>query len=233
MKKIIEYILSLLKRGEETNESIENFILEQDFKWIIDFVQELGFSNILSINNSLNQEFTHQDKAQKILLDIEISPRKREWDVICIQLISNKRDEISLIKKWCVWRSSFHDEDLKKEIRNVSDAFFSVNVSFGDKEPLFFNESLKLEDIYIVPPLASIIYSKKIEDLVIKAFNLGCLGLSNIRPLKIANGLWESFDKDGHAIGGIVWDDQFVGCAQTMPQGQGREERCLMGEGLM
>lgn len=212
MKKIIEYILSLWKK-KETNESIEKVIFEQEYKWIVDFIQELGFSNMSNINFGLNQEFTHQEKTQKILLSIEFSPKRRDWDVISIQLISNKRDAIELIKKWSVWRSSLHDEDLKKEIRNVSDAFFSVNVCFGDKEPLILYNSLKLEDIYNVPPHASLIYSKNIEDLVIKAFNHGCLKLSNIRRLKRECGFGENLGESPK--GGIVWKDEFVGCAHT------------------
>lgn len=208
MNKIIGYISSFWK-GKETNESKENVIFEQEYKWIVDFVQELGFTNILCINNGLNQEFTHQEKAQKILLSIELSPKRRDWDVISIQLISNKRDAIGLIKKWSVWRSSLHDEDLKKEIRNVSDAFFSVNVGFGDKEPLLLYDRLKLEDIYIVPPHASLVYSKNIEDLVIKAFNLRCLRLSNLRPLKRVCRLWGT---DG--IERFEWkEDGYVGSA--------------------
>ena len=214
MKKIIEYILSLWKEME-TNESKNNVIFEQEYKWIVDFVQELGFSNIFYINDGLNQEFIHQERAQKILLSIELSPKRRDWDVISIQLISNKKDTIKLVKKWSIWNSSLHDENLKKEIRNVSDAFFSVNVDFGDKEPLLLYDCLKLEDIYIVPPHASLIYSKNIEDLVIKAFNLGCLRLSNIRPLKRENGLWDGIDENGRPTGGIVWKDEFVGCAHT------------------
>ena len=206
MSKIIGYISSFWKRKEDT-------IFEQEYKRIVDFVQELGFSNILCINNVLNQEFTHQEKTQKILLSIELSPKRRDWDVISIQLISSKRDAIELIKKWSVWRSSLHDEDLKKEIRNVSDAFFSVNVCFGDKEPLLLYNSLKLEDIYNVPPHASLIYSKNIEDLVIKAFNHGCLKLSNIRRLKRECGFWENLGESPK--GGIVWEDEFVGCAHT------------------
>ena len=206
MSKIIGYISSFWKRKK-------NAIFEQEYKWIVDFVQELGFSNILCINNVLNQEFTHQEKTQKILLSIELSPKRRDWDVISIQLISNKRDAIELIKKWSVWRSSLHDEDLKKEIRNVSDAFFSVNVCFGDKEPLLLYNSLKLEDIYNVPPHASLIYSKNIEDLVIKAFNHGCLKLSNIRRLKRECGFLENLGESPK--GDIVWEDEFVGCAYT------------------
>lgn len=212
MKKIIEYILSLWKEME-TNESKENVFFEQEYKWIVDFVQELGFSNILCINNGLNQEFTHQEKAQKILLSIELSPKRKDWDVISIQLISNKKDTIKLVKKWSIWNSSLHTKNLKKEIRNVSDAFFSVNVDFGDKEPLLIYDCLKLEDMYIVPPHASLIYSKNIEDLVIKAFNLGCLRLSNIRPLKRECGFWENLGESPK--GGIVWDDEYVGCAHT------------------
>lgn len=189
MSKIIGYISSFWKRKEDA-------IFEQEYKWIVDFVQELGFSNIFYINNGLNQEFTHQEKYQKILLSIELSPKRRDWDVISIQLISSKRDAIVLIKKWSVWRSSLHDEDLKKEIRNVSDAFFSVNVCFGDKEPLLLYDRLKLEDIYIIPPHASLVYSKNIEDLVIKAFNLGYLRLSNIRPLKTECRLWGTDGKE-------------------------------------
>ena len=214
MKKIIEYILSLLKKME-TNESIEKVIFEQEYKWIVDFIQELGFSNMSNINFGLNQEFVHREKTQKIHLSIELSPRKRDWDVISIQLISNKGNSKGLIYKWSVWRSSLYDEDLKKEIRNVSEAFFSVDVSYGDKEPLLLYDRLKLEDIYIVPPHVSLVYSKNIEDLVIKAFNLGRMKLSNVRPLKRECGLWDGIDKNGRRTGGIMWKDEFVGCAHA------------------
>lgn len=199
----------------ETNESIEKVIFEQEYKWIVDFIQELGFSNMSNINFGLNQEFVHREKTQKIHLSIELSPHKRDWDVISIQLISNKGNLKGLIYKWSVWRSSLYDEDLKKEIRNVSEAFFFVDVSYGDKEPLLLYNSLKLEDIYIVPPHASLVYSKNIEDLVIKAFNLGRMKLSNVRPLKRECGLWDGIDKNGRRTGDIIWKDEFVGCAHA------------------
>lgn len=197
----------------ETNESIEKVIFEQEYKWIVDFIQELGFSNISYINNGLNQVFIHKEKAQKILLSIELSPRKRDWDVISIQLISNKEDTKGLIHKWSIWRYSLQNEDLKKEIRNVSEAFSSVDITYGDKEPLLLYDSSKIEDIYNVPSSAILIYSKNISELVIKAYNLGCLKLSNIRPIKRENGFWE--DLGEHPTGGIMWKDEFVGCAYT------------------
>jgi len=212
MNKIIKYIFSFWKK-RGSNESVKISIYEQDYKWIGDFIQELGFSNISNINFGLNQEFTHQEKAQKILLSIELSPRKRDWDVISIQLISNKGNTKGLIHKWSVWRSSLHDEDLKKDIRNVSEAFFSVDVSYGDNEPILLYDSSKIEDIYNVPTSAILIYSKNISELVIKAYNLGCLKLSNIRPVKRENGFWE--DLGERPTGGIVWKDEFVGCAHT------------------
>jgi len=212
MNKIIEYISSLWRK-QGTNESVVVAIFEQEYKWIVAFVQELGFSNISYINNGLNQVFIHKEKAQKILLSIELSPRKRDWDVIIIQLISNKEDTKGLIRKWSIWRSSLQNEDLKKEIRNVSEAFSSVDITYGDKEPLLLYDSSKIEDIYNVPPHASLIYSKNIEDLVIKAFNHGCLKLSNIRRLKRECGFWENLGESPK--GGIVWKDEFVGCAHT------------------
>jgi len=212
MNKIIEYISSLWRK-QGTNESVVVAIFEQEYKWIVAFVQELGFSNISYINNGLNQVFIHKEKAQKILLSIELSPRKRDWDVIIIQLISNKEDTKGLIRKWSIWRSSLQNEDLKKEIRNVSEAFSSVDITYGDKEPLLLYDSSKIEDIYNVPSSAILIYSKNISELVIKAYNLGCLKLSNIRPIKRENGFWE--DLDEHPTGGIMWKDEFVGCAYT------------------
>ena len=212
MNKIIEYISSLWRK-QGTNESVVVAIFEQEYKWIVAFVQELGFSNISYINNGLNQVFIHKEKAQKILLSIELSPRKRDWDVIIIQLISNKEDTKGLIRKWSIWRSSLQNEDLKKEIRNVSEAFSSVDITYGDKEPLLLYDSSKIEDIYNVPSSAFLIYSKNISELVIKAYNLGCLKLSNIRPIKRENGFWE--DLDEHPTGGIMWKDEFVGCAYT------------------
>jgi len=212
MNKIIEYISSLWRK-QGTNESVVVAIFEQEYKWIVAFVQELGFSNISYINNGLNQVFIHKEKAQKILLSIELSPRKRDWDVIIIQLISNKEDTKGLIRKWSIWRSSLQNEDLKKEIRNVSEAFSSVDITYGDKEPLLLYDSSKIEDIYNVPPHASLIYSKNIEDLVIKAFNHGCLKLSNIRRLKRECGFWENLGESPK--GGIVWDDEYVSCAHT------------------
>ena len=183
----------------ETNESIEKVIFEQEYKWIVDFIQELGFSNMSNINFGLNQEFVHREKTQKIHLSIELSPRKRDWDVISIQLISNKGNSKGLIYKWSVWRSSL----------------YSVDVSYGDKEPLLLYDRLKLEDIYIVPPHVSLVYSKNIEDLVIKAFNLGRMKLSNVRPLKRECGLWDGIDKNGRRTGDIIWKDEFVGCAHA------------------
>ena len=212
MNKIIEYISSLWRK-QGTNESVVVAIFEQEYKWIVAFVQELGFSNISYIINGLNQVFIHKEKAQKILLSIELSPRKRDWDVIIIQLISNKEDTKGLIRKWSIWRSSLQNEDLKKEIRNVSEAFSSVDITYGDKEPLLLYDSSKIEDIYNVPSSAILIYSKNISELVIKAYNLGCLKLSNIRPIKRENGFWE--DLDEHPTGGIMWKDEFVGCAYT------------------
>lgn len=214
MNKIIEYISSLWRK-QGTNESVVVTIFEQEYKWIVDFIQELGFSNMSNINLGLNQEFIHREKTQKILLSIELSPRKRDWDVISIQLISNKEDSKGLIHKWSVWRSSLQDVDLKKEIRNVSEAFYRVNVSYGDQEPLLLYDSSKLEDIYNIPTSAIIIYSKDIGDLVIKAFDLGCLNLSNVQPLKRECGLWDGIDKNGCPTGGIMWKDEFVGSAHT------------------
>ena len=207
----------------EQNNWMRIFLLEEKrsdwewgiyyYKWIVDFVQELGFSNIFYINNGLNQEFIHQEKAQKILLSIEFSPRRRDWDVISIQLNSIKKGSIGLVKKWSVWRSSLQNEDLEKEIRNVSEAFYRVNVSYGDQEPMLLYDSSKLEDIYNVPMNAILIYSKNISELVIKSFNLGRMKLSNIRPLKRENGFWENLGE--HPAGGIVWEDEFVGSAYT------------------
>ena len=214
MNKIIEYISSLWRK-QGTNESVVVTIFEQEYKWIVAFVQELGFSNISYINNGLNQVFIHKEKAQKILLSIELSPRKRDWDVISIQLISNKEDTKGLIHKRSIWRSSLQNEDLKKEIRNVSEAFSSVDISYGDKEPLLLYDRLRLEDIYIVPPHASLVCSKNMGDLVIKTFNLGCLKLSNVRPLKRESGMWDGTDKNGRPAGGIMWKEEFVGCAYT------------------
>ena len=205
---MMQYISSFLKSKEKN-------IFEQEYKWIDVFIQELGFSNISYVNNGLNQVFIHQNKNQRLLLSIQLSPRRRAWDVISIQLISNKSDTIDLAKKWSIWRSSLHNEELKKEIRNVSEAFFSVDVGYGDKEPLLLYNRLKLEDIYIVPPHAILVCSPKIEDLIIKAFNLRCLRLSNRRQLKRENGLWDGIDKNGCPTGGIMWEYEFVGCAYT------------------
>ena len=102
---------------------------------------------------------------------------------------------------------------MEKEIRNVSEAFYRVNVSYGDQEPMLLYDSSKLEDIYNVPMNAILIYSKNISELVIKSFNLGRMKLSNIRPLKRENGFWENLGE--HPAGGIVWEDEFVGSAYT------------------
>ena len=204
MKKIIGYITTFWRRKE---------IYEQEYEWIPSFVQELGFTKISYTNHGLNQTFYHKNKDQKLFLSIELSPHKRAWDVINIQLTSNKKYSIILKKKWGVWSSSLHNEDWKKEIRNVSEAFFSVDVSLGEKEPLLLYEGLKLEDIYIVPPHAVLVCSKKIEGLIIKAFNLGCKKLSNVRPLKIAYCVEDVIDEKGRNTGGILWEDQLVGSA--------------------
>ena len=192
---------------------MKEIIFEQDYKWIVCFIEELGFSNVSYFNNGLNQEFIHQNKNQKIFLSIELSPRRKDWDVINIQLISNKRDTIELIKKWSIWGSSLHNEEWKKEVEKVSDAFSRVNVSYGDKEPLLLYDGSSLDIYYeslkTVTTRFFLVRSDNISDLVIKTFNLGSLRLSNIRPLKDEMRVYRS---DGTED--ILWTDAgYVGCA--------------------
>ena len=119
MKKIIEYILSFWKEMV-TNESKEYVIFEQEYKWIVDFVQELGFSKILCINDGLNQEFIHQERAQKILLSIEFSSKRRDWDVVSIRLYQTSNPQVE--RKWSIWMSSLDENKLKDEIGITSKA---------------------------------------------------------------------------------------------------------------
>ena len=187
MKKIIEYILSFWKEMV-TNESKKYVIIEQEYKWVVDFFQELGFSNISYFNYGLNQEFIHQERAQKILLSIELSSKRRDWDVVSIRLYQTSNPQVE--RKWSIWMSCWDEDKLKDEIGITSKAFSEVTGEFAnDGEPIYLyphhSYPIFKEKEYLIANEEKWIVAKNYGELFLEAYRLGSKTVKDIRPVKI------------------------------------------------
>ncbi len=201
-------------------------IYEEDYAWLPVFFEELGFSrknNYMYKDLLLTDTFVHEAKKLAMTLTLEFSPRRRTWDVIGLWLMSIENTSVN--KHWSVWRSELNEEQLKESIQLAVDAFSMIHASYADyddNEPLYlgnYGDTIPLlrgEEYYIAEN-ERWIHSKDLGQLYIDAFKSGFIRLYDIRPVKIAAGQWDGYDKEGHRTGGIVWEEHYGGFLSDVP----------------
>ena len=201
------------------------YIYKEQYTWLSNYFEELGFTRekeYVYKDLQITDTFLHKEKGLSLALTVEFSPRRRTWDVIGVWLMLT--DNPSVDKRWSVWRSELVEEKLKKEIVLAVDAFSTIYASYADyddHEPLYlYSDAAKpllRDEEYYISENERWIHAKSLGQLYIDAFSSGNISLYDIRPLRIAGGLWEGYDKDGHPTGGILLKEEFCGLVSEHP----------------
>jgi hypothetical protein len=191
-------------------------VYEQDYRWLRLLFEKLGFSRKMAYRYKglhLTDDFIHEEYHLSLTLILDFSQRRKNWDALSLWLIQDANPSVQM--RWRKnWESELDEDKLEKELKLAVVAFVNVKgvfAEYDDNEPIYWHEggnpSLRSEDYYIADD-EKWIHAKTIGDLYVKAYRLGCIQMTDIRPVKISAGKGCAIDKDRHPTGGIVWNNE-------------------------